>query len=116
MVMNMGFTLEGGLQGNTLALTCTGVVRDYDAYKAFKAVLFELAGTNEIDHLKKKAFEVLEVKFVDAYPLPDSLVGFFLKLSERDSVSVNLTTNENKMLSFFISIFLDEKFNVRLFL
>ena len=53
MVMNMGFTLEGGLQGNTLALTCTGVVRDYDAYKAFKAVLFELAGTNEIDHLKK---------------------------------------------------------------
>ena len=26
MVMNMGFTLEGGLQGNTLGLTCTGVV------------------------------------------------------------------------------------------
>ena len=61
MVMNMGFTLEGGLQGNTLGLTCTGVVRDYDAYKAFKAVLFELAGTNEIDHLKKKALSLIHI-------------------------------------------------------
>ncbi len=71
---------------------------------------------SEIEHLKEKAFDELEVKFADSHPLPDCLVGFFLKLSERDKIAVSLMTNENKMLSFFISLFLDEKLNVRLYL
>ena len=114
--MNMGFTLEGELEGRKLSVTCTGVIRDYESFKAFKADLFDIVGVSEIEHLKEKAFDELEVKFADSHPLPDCLVGFFLKLSERDKIAVSLMTNENKMLSFFISLFLDEKLNVRLYL
>lgn len=114
--MNMGFILEGGITGRSLSLTCTGIVSGYDAFKAFKADLFEIAKTDEISHLRERAFDTLEVKFIDSHPLPDYLIGFLLKLSERDKISVNITTNENKMLSFFTSVFLDEKLNVRLFL
>ncbi len=114
--MNMGFTLEGAMEARKLSLTCTGVIRDYEAFKAFKADLFDIAGVSEINFLKEKVFDELEVKFADSHPLPDCLIGFFLKLLERDKIAVSLMTNENKMLSFFISIFLDEKLNVRLYL
>ena len=112
----MGFTLEGYMENRRLYLTCTGVIADYDSFKAFKSDLFEIAKTDELAHLNEKAFDTLDVKFVDSHPLPDCLIGFFLKLSQRDNISVNITTNENKMLSFFTSIFLDEKLNVRLYL
>lgn len=114
--MNMGFILEGALEGRKLSLVCTGVIRDYESFKAFKSDLFDIVGASEIDHLKQKAFDELEVKFADSHPLPDCLIGFFLKLLERDKISISLMTNENKMLSFFISLFLDEKLNVRLYL
>lgn len=114
--MDMGFTLEGSFENRKLSVICTGVLTDYDSFKAFKTDLFDIAGSDEIQHLKNRAFDILEVKFVDSHPLPNCLIGFFLKLAERDKISVNLTTNENKMLSFFISIFLDEKLNVRLYL
>lgn len=110
------FTMEGGIEDRRLSVICTGQIKDYDEYKNFKSDLFELANTDEISHLKHKAFDVLEVKFIDSHPLPTCLIGFFLKLYERDKISVNLITNENKMLSFFIAMFLDEKLNVKLFL
>lgn len=114
--MNMGFVLEGSIQERKLSLVCTGIIADYDSFKAFKADLFEIAQTNEIAHLRNKTFDELEIKFVDSHPLPNYLIGFFLKLAERDKITVSLITNENKMLSFFISVFLDEKLNVKLYL
>ncbi|RDU72885.1 hypothetical protein CQA66_03075 [Helicobacter aurati] len=114
--MDMGFMLEGNIDNKKLSVICTGHIHDYESFKAFKNNLFNIANSNEIAHLKDKAFETLEIKFVDSHPLPDCLIGFLLKLSERDKIDVNITTNDNKMLSFFISIFLDDKFNVRLFL
>ncbi|STQ85652.1 hypothetical protein LS73_004290 [Helicobacter muridarum] len=114
--MDMGFTLEGDINNRNLSITCTGIISDYESFKDFKKKLFGITKTDEIEHIKNKSFDVLDIKFVDSYPLPDCLVGFLLKLSDRDGIRVNLTTNNNKMLSFFISIFLDEKFNVKLFL
>ncbi|RDU66715.1 hypothetical protein CQA53_02795 [Helicobacter didelphidarum] len=114
--MTTNFALEGSIQDRKLSIICTGVVQDYDEFKIFKNDMFDIAQTDEIEHLKEKAFDELEVKFINSYPLPTCLIGFFLKLSERDQIKVNLITNENKMLSFFISVFLDEKLNVKLFL
>lgn len=114
--MNMGFILEGNLEDRKLSLVCTGVIRDYESFKAFKSDLFDIVGVSEIEHLKQKSFDELEIKFADSHPLPDCLIGFFLKLLERDKIPISLMTNENKMLSFFISLFLDEKLNVRLYL
>ena len=114
--MNMGFTLEGELNDRKLNLICTGIIKDYESFKSFKTDLFEIVGVSEIEHLREKSFDKLEVKFANSHPLPDCLVGFFLKLLERDKIEISLTTNENKMLSFFISLFLDEKLNVRLYL
>ena len=114
--MTTTFSLEGYIDDRKLYIVCTGKIPDYDEFKLFKTDLFEIAKTDEIAHLKNKAFDEIEAKFIDAHPLPTCLVGFFLKLSERDKIKVNLITNENKMLSFFISMFLDEKLNVKLFL
>lgn len=114
--MNMGFVLEGVLEGRKLNLVCTGVIRDYESFKAFKSDLFDIVGLSEVEYLRQKPLDELEIKFADSHPLPDCLIGFFLKLLERDKVAMNIMTNENKMLSFFISIFLDEKLNVRLYL
>ncbi len=114
--MNMGFVLEGTMENRKLQLTCTGQIRDYDSFKAFKEDLFDIANTSEIEHIKEKSFDILEIKFIDSHPLPNCLIGFFLKLSDKEKISVNLITNENRMLSFFISIFLDERLNVKLFL
>lgn len=115
-MMDMNFTLEGYINNRNLSVRCTGIIRDYDGFKAFKKKLFEIAETDEIEHLKNKTFDVLEIKFINSHPLPDCLIGFLLKLKDRDEISVNLITNNNKMLSFFMSIFLDEKFDVKLFL
>lgn len=114
MELDFNFMISGQLKNKKLTIICRGIIDSYEAFSWFKMRFFEFAGTNSIEYLNNKPFDKLEIRFIDSYPLSVSVTGFLLKLKERDNIFITLVTNEAELLNYLMSIYLDEKLNVKI--
>lgn len=114
MELQFDFEITGNKKGNKLEIECNGVIDSYEGFKEFKARFFKIAETDALTHYKKKNFDELDIVFTESYPISFEIVGFLIKLKERDKIQINIMTYDVRILNFFISVYLDELLNVKL--
>ncbi|PAF51130.1 hypothetical protein BKH43_02685 [Helicobacter sp. 13S00401-1] len=109
------FEITGSLDSKTLNIECHGVIESYEDFKDFKASLFSIAKSDPISHMSNPTFNILNIMFIESYPISDNVFGFLLKLRIRDKIEVNFMTDDNRVLNSSVHIHLDEKLNMKLF-
>lgn len=115
MELNFNFDISGRKEGSKLIIECHGCIDSYNGFKEFKNRFFKIAQSNPIAHYKNRAFSELDIIFIKSFPMSFDVVGFLIKLKQRDKVGINLMTDDVRVLNFFINISLDDLLNVKLF-
>lgn len=88
---------------NNNILKITGDVKNIDDYQLIKENAIKL---------RDKDAKSLTIIFADSSSITSSVIGFFLKLVQKDGVNLDVKVGQDSLLSLMKTLSLDNIFNV----
>jgi len=88
---------------NNNTLKITGDVKNIDDYQLIKENAIKL---------RDKGAKSLTIIFADSSSITSSVIGFFLKLVQKDGVNLDVKVGQDSLLSLMKTLSLDNIFNV----